>query len=367
MDRAAILAGHLLPASPATATRELAPSDVAGVKSTPIRVCITGAAGQIAYSLIFMIARGLMFGPKQTVVLSLLDIPQMLDVLKGVVMEIEDGAYPLVKGIIATADVKEAFLEVNAAILAGSFPRRPGMERKDLLEKNANIFKEQGKALDQFAARDVKVLVVGNPANTNALIAMSCAPSLPKQNFSALTRLDHNRAKAMLAKKLGADVETVSNVVIWGNHSSTQYPDINHGVVRVKGKKATPIRAALNNDHWVAHDFIPAVQQRGAEVMKLRKLSSAASAAQAIVDHMYDWIHGTPAGEFISMAVYSDGSYGVKDGLIYSFPVTCSKGTYTIVKGLNIDQLSRAFMARTEEELVEERATAFSFLGLKTN
>jgi len=308
-----------------------------------------------------MIARGDMLGADQPVILHLLDIPMALEGLKGVVMELEDGAFPLLAGVVATTDVKEAFTGVKYALLPGAFPRKDGMERKDLLKANAKIFKEQGKALNDYADRDVKVLVIGNPANTNALIAQACAPSLPKQNFSALTRLDHNRAKSAVAKRLNVNVGDVKNVVIWGNHSSTQYPDVNHGIVHLHGKDH-PVREAVKDDAWLNGEFIAAVQQPGAAVIKARKLSSAASAATAIVHHMRDWIFGTTQGEFVSMAVISDGSYGVAEGLMYSFPVTCSGGHWKIVQGLKIDEFSRQKMDATAAELTDEKQAAWEFI-----
>jgi len=332
----------------------------------PLRVLVTGAAGQIAYSLIFMIASGNVFGSRQELILHLLDIPPMKQALEGVQLEIEDGAFPLLKGLVATVDVKEAFTGVDFAILVGSFPRKDGMERKDLLEKNAAIFREQGKALNDFASRHVKVLVVGNPANTNALIAMACAPSIPRENFTALTRLDHNRAKNQIARKLDVNPSRVHNVIIWGNHSSTQYPDVNHGHVSdfpVDGLHES-IRSAVNDEKWLQEAFIPAVQKRGAAVIKARKLSSAASAANAVADHLRDWFLGTPKGEVVSMAVPSDGSYGIPQGVIYSYPCTCSNGRYSIVQGLKIDSFSREKMTATHTELLDEKKEAFAFLGL---
>jgi len=310
-----------------------------------------------------MIARGDLLGPDQPVILHLLDIPPVQEALSGVVLELEDGAFPLLAGVVATTNVKEAFTGVKYALLPGAFPRKEGMERKDLLKANAAIFKEQGKALNDWAERDVKVLVIGNPANTNCLIAQTCAPSLPKENFSALTRLDHNRAKAQIAKRLGLTVNSVRNVVIWGNHSNTQYPDVSHGQVLHPDGKLQPVRQAINDDAWLRGEFITIVQQRGAAIIKARKLSSAASAATAIVHHMRDWIFGTPAGEFVSMAVPSDGSYGIAPGVIYSFPVTCHNGTYKIVQGLQIDDFSREKMTTTEKELRDERTQAFEFIN----
>jgi len=329
--------------------------------SQPIRVVVTGAAGQIAYSLIFLIGRGSLFGPDQEVILHLLDIPFCQEALSGVVMEIQDCAFPLVKQVIATTDVKEAFSKVQYALLVGAFPRKEGMERKDLLKMNAAIFKEQGNALNSFADPNVKIVVVGNPANTNAYICMKSAPNIPKENFSALTRLDHNRAKAQIAARLNVSIPDVHNVFIWGNHSSTQYPDVRHGYIASKTGRV-PVRDAVNNDEFLQKEFISHVQQRGAAIIKARKLSSAASAAKAIVDHMRDWIFGTAEGEFVSMAVRSDGSYGIQQDLIYSFPVQCKDGKYQIVQGLSIDDFSRAKMDLTAAELVEESGAASEFL-----
>eukprot|EP01111_Echinosteliopsis_oligospora_P013900 TRINITY_DN510_c0_g1_i1.p1 TRINITY_DN510_c0_g1~~TRINITY_DN510_c0_g1_i1.p1 ORF type:complete len:375 (-),score=111.91 TRINITY_DN510_c0_g1_i1:55-1071(-) len=331
----------------------------------PARVLITGAAGQIAYSLVFMVARGDMLGPKQPVILHLLDIPAAQEGLNGVVMELEDCALPLLAGIVATTDVKTAFTDVDFALMVGAMPRREGMERADLLKANAAIFKVQGKALNDYSSKNVKVVVVGNPANTNALLAQMSAPNLPKENFSALTRLDHNRAKAQIANRLKVSVGQVKNVAIWGNHSSTQYPDVTSGVVvdfPKQGEKSS-VADAVKDQAWLQGEFIKTVQQRGAAVIKLRKLSSAASAAKAIVDHMRDWVLGTPEGEYVSMGVYSEGSYGIKEGLIYSFPVSCKDGKYTIIQGLAVDDFSRKLMKDTEDELVSEKETAVQFLG----
>jgi len=324
------------------------------------RVCVTGAAGQIAYSLIFAVARGDLLGPNQPVIIHLLDIPPMMGVLEGTVMELYDCAFPLLQGIVATDKPEQAFKDVDIALMVGATPRREGMERKDLLKANAGIFKVQGKALNDFAKRDVKVCVVGNPANTNCWLAMSAAPDIPKENFTCLTRLDHNRAQSQLAQRLHASVTQVKNVIIWGNHSSTQYPDINHGVVvdYPSGGATTSLRSAVNDDTWVRGDFVKIVQTRGAAVIKARKASSAASAAKAICDHVRDWVLGTPVGEYVSMGVYSDGSYGVPKDIIYSFPVTCSNGQYTIVQGLAVDDFSRQMMDATAKELLEERDAA---------
>jgi len=330
----------------------------------PVRVLVTGAAGQIAYSLIFAIARGDMFGKDQPVILHLLDIAPMIESLKGVVMEIEDTASPLVHGVVATTDLQEAFTNINYAILVGAMPRKEGMERKDLLKANCGIFKVQGKALNDYANKDVKVLVVGNPANTNALIAALSAPGLPKENFSCLTRLDHNRAKSQISKRLNINVNQVHNVIIWGNHSKTQYPDVNHAYISgsATGGEKSQVRGAVADDAWLQGEFITTVQNRGGAIIAARKLSSAASAAQAIVDHMRDWVKGTPEGEIVSMGVWSDGSYGVAKDLIYSFPVTCQDGKYTIVQGLDVDAFSREKLELTEKELQEEKEEASAFL-----
>eukprot|EP01113_Clastostelium_recurvatum_P011603 TRINITY_DN1592_c0_g1_i3.p1 TRINITY_DN1592_c0_g1~~TRINITY_DN1592_c0_g1_i3.p1 ORF type:complete len:344 (+),score=141.33 TRINITY_DN1592_c0_g1_i3:51-1034(+) len=325
--------------------------------SSAVRVLITGAAGQIGYSLVFSIARGEMFGPEQPVILHLLDIPVAMEALGGVVMELEDCALPLLHGVVPTSDLKEAFTDIDYAIFVGAMPRKEGMERADLLKANAGIFKTQGAALDQYAKKTVKVLVVGNPANTNALITATCAPSIPKENFSALTRLDHNRARSQIALKLKTNISNVKSVIIWGNHSSTQYPDVSYATV---GKES--VRSALKDDDWIQGEFIKTVQQRGGAVIKARKLSSAASAAKAIVDHMRDWVSGTPEGEYVSMAVWSDGSYGVQAGLVYSFPVTCKGGKYTIVQGLEVSDFSRKKLKETEDELEQEKTTALEFV-----
>ena len=316
----------------------------------PVRVTITGAAGQIGYQLSFRIASGQMLGNDQPVVLQLLEITPAMDALKGVVMELDDCAFPTLAGIVATDDPNVAFKDADYALLVGARPRGPGMERNDLLEANAAIFSVQGKALNDHASRDVRVLVVGNPANTNALIAQSNAPDLAPRNFTAMTRLDHNRAKAQLAAKTGCHVNDIAQMTIWGNHSATQYPDISHATV--EGKAA----GDLVDQAWLTDDFIPVVQQRGAAIIKARGASSAASAASAAIDHMRDWALGTPDGDWVSMAVPADGSYGIGPGVIYSYPVRCSGGNYDIVQGLDIDDFSRARMDKTEEELREERA-----------
>ena len=315
----------------------------------PVRVAVTGAAGQIAYSLLFRIASGEMLGADQPVVLQLLEITPALKALEGVVMEVNDCAYPLVKNIVVTDDASEAFDGVAYALLVGSKPRGKGMERGDLLKENGKIFKPQGQALSESARRDVKVLVIGNPANTNALIAMRNAPNLDATQFTAMTRLDHNRAIGQLAEKTGAAVADIKRMTIWGNHSATQYPDINHATVA--GKSATE----LVDQAWIADQFIPRVQKRGAEVIEARGHSSAASAAFAGLSHMRDWVGGTPEGDWLSMVVPSDGSYGIPEGLMYSFPVTIRDGQYAIVQDLAIDAFSRAKMDATRAELEVER------------
>ncbi|MBK5943096.1 malate dehydrogenase [Halorhodospira halophila] len=316
---------------------------------TPVRVAVTGAAGQIGYSLLFRIAAGEMLGKDQPVILQLLEIPQAQEALQGTVMELEDCAFPLVAGIVATDSAEEAFREADYVLLVGAKPRGPGMERKDLLEANAAIFSAQGQALNAVAKRDVKVLAVGNPANTNALITQRNAPDLDPRNFTAMTRLDHNRALAQLANKVGCHSTEIHGLAVWGNHSATQYPDISHCTIQ-----GTP--AGEQVDHaWVKDTFIPTVQQRGAAIIKARGASSAASAASAAIDHMREWALGTPEGEWTSMAVPSDGSYGIEPGLIYSFPVTCRSGDYEIVQGLSVDEFSRARMDDTAAELAEER------------
>ena len=313
----------------------------------PVRVTITGAAGQIGYALLFRVASGAMLGPDQPVILQLLEITPALDALKGVVMELDDCAFPLLAGVVQTDDADVAFRDTDYALLVGSRPRGPGMERKDLLEANAAIFSVQGKALNDGAARDVKVLVVGNPANTNCLIAQRNAPDLDPRNFTAMTRLDHNRAMAQLAQKAGKHVSQVTDLCIWGNHSATQYPDIHRALV-----DGTQAMSLIDMD-WYTGEFIPTVQQRGAAIIEARGASSAASAANAAIDHMHDWALGSDG--VVSMGVYADGSYGVEPGLIYSFPVTCSGGDWQIVQGVDINDFSREKMDATARELAEER------------
>ena len=313
----------------------------------PVRVTITGAAGQIGYALLFRVASGAMLGSDQPVVLQLLEITPALDALKGVVMELDDCAFPLLAGVVQTDEADVAFKDTDYALLVGSRPRGPGMERKDLLEANAAIFSVQGKALNDHASRDVKVLVVGNPANTNCLIAQRNAPHLDARNFTAMTRLDHNRATAQLAQKTGKHVNDVAGLCIWGNHSATQYPDIHRATV------AGDDAMSLIDMAWYEGDFIPAVQQRGAAIIDARGASSAASAANAAIDHMRDWVLGSDG--IVSMGVYSDGSYGVDQGLIYSYPVRCSQGDWAVEQGLEINDFSRKKMDATAAELEEER------------
>ena len=316
----------------------------------PVRVTITGAAGQIGYQLAFRIASGQMLGSDQPVILQLLEIPPALPALHGVVMELDDCAFGTLAGIVATDDPNVAFKDSDYALLVGARPRGPGMERKDLLEANAAIFSVQGKAMNDHANRDIKVLVVGNPANTNALIASSNAPDIDAANFTAMTRLDHNRAMAQLATKTGKHVNDISRMTIWGNHSATQYPDISNSTVA--GKNAPD----MVDKEWLAGEFIPVVQKRGAAIIEARGASSAASAASAAIDHMHDWALGTPDGDWVSMAIPADGSYGIEPGIIYSYPVRCSGGRYEIVQDINIDDFSRTRMDATEAELREERA-----------
>ena len=324
--------------------------------SKAARVTITGAACQIGYQLAFRIASGQLLGPNQPVILQLLEITPALNALNGVVMELEDCAFPTLQGVVATDQADVAFRDTDYALLVGAKPRGPGMERGDLLRDNAKIFSVQGKALDEHASRQVKVLVVGNPANTNALIAQRNAPNLNPANFTAMMRLDNNRALAQLAKKTGVHVSQISRMTVWGNHSATQYPDITHTLV--DERRATELVDAA----WVKDDFIPTVQQRGAAIIKARGLSSAASAASAAIDHIRDWALGTPGDDWVSMAVPSDGSYGIKEGIIYSYPVRCSKGKYEIVQGLPVSDFSRERMQATEDELRQERDAIASLL-----
>lgn len=316
---------------------------------SPVRVTVTGAAGQISYGLLFRIASGDMLGKDQPVILQLLEITPALEALKGVMMELDDCAFPLLAGMIGTDQPEEAFKDTDYALLVGARPRGPGMERKDLLEANAAIFSVQGKAINAVASRDIKVLVVGNPANTNSLIAQRNAPDINPRQFTAMTRLDHNRALTQLAQKTGTSINDIKKMTIWGNHSSTQYPDLHHAVV--DGKDAM----SLVEQNWYEEDFIPTVQQRGAAIIAARGASSAASAANAAICHMRDWALGTAEGDWTSMGVYSDGSYGIQEGLIYSFPCTCKDGDWSIVQGVDVNEFSRGKMTATETELAEER------------
>ncbi|MEZ7859390.1 MAG: malate dehydrogenase [Porticoccaceae bacterium] len=317
--------------------------------TSPVRVTVTGAAGQISYSLLFRIASGEMLGPNQPVILQMLEITPALEALKGVAMELEDCAFPLLAGMVCTDDAAVAFKDSDYALLVGARPRGPGMERKDLLEANAAIFSAQGKALNDNASKDIKVLVVGNPANTNALIAQRNAPAINPRQFTAMTRLDHNRAMSQIANKTGTTINDVTHMTIWGNHSATQYPDLHEA--KINGQPAID----MIDQAWYEADFIPTVQQRGAAIIAARGASSAASAANAAIAHMRSWAMGTAAGDWVSMGVYSDGSYGIAEGLIYSFPCVCKDGDWEIVQGLEINNFSRAKMTATEQELTEER------------
>jgi malate dehydrogenase len=327
---------------------------------SPVRVAVTGAAGQIGYSLLFRIASGEMLGKDQPVILQLLEIPdeKAQKALKGVMMELDDCAFPLLHGMVPASDPMVAFKDVDVALLVGARPRGPGMERKDLLEANGKIFAPQGQALDKVAKRDVKVLVVGNPANTNCLIAMKNAPSLKPQQFTGMMRLDHNRAVALVSQKLGKRVSDVRRMTVWGNHSATQYPDVFQA--EVDGRKLWPM---INDQAWLESTFIPTVQKRGAAIIEARGLSSAASAANAAVDHIRDWVAGTRDGDWVSMGIPSDGSYGIPEGVIYGYPVTCKGGQYQIVKGIDLSDFSRGRMNATLKELHEERDGVKHLLG----
>src|SRR5512134_524058 len=322
------------------------------MSKAPVRVAVTGAAGQIGYSLLFRIAAGDMLGKDQPVILQLLEIPdeKAQKALKGVMMELDDCAFPLLHGMAPASDPMVAFKDADVALLVGARPRGPGMERKDLLEANGKIFAPQGSALSEVASRGVKVLVVGNPANTNCLIAMKNAPGLKPSNFSGMMRLDHNRAVGQLAQKLGKPVSSIRKVTVWGNHSATQYPDLFQATA--DGKKVWP---QINDQAWLENQFIPVIQKRGAAIIEARGLSSAASAANAAIEHVRDWIRGTRAGDWVSMGIPSDGSYGIPEGVIYGYPVTCKNGQYEIVQGLAINEFSRARMDTTHKELLEER------------
>ncbi|MDD2915046.1 MAG: malate dehydrogenase [Gallionella sp.] len=324
----------------------------------PIRITITGAAGQICYAALFRIANGDMLGHDQPIILQLLDLPQAQPMLRGVMMELEDCAFPLLQHIVITDDPKIAFKDTEIALLIGARPRSKGMERKDLLESNGAIFSAQGKLLNEYAARHVKVLVVGNPANTNALIAMKNAPDLDPRNFNSMMRLDHNRAIAQVAQKLFQPIHDIKKMIVWGNHSGTQYPDLDHAEIR-----GTLVRDLLEDLGWVENDFIPIVQKRGAAVIEARGLSSAASAANAAIAHIHDWILGAHHNNWVSMGVPSDGSYGIPEGVIYGFPVRCKQGQYHIVQDLDISELGRKHMQGSYQELLEEREHVKHLLG----
>ena len=324
--------------------------------NSPVRVTVTGAAGQISYSLLFRIAAGEMLGPNQPVILQLLEIPQAMDALSGVVMELDDCAFPTLSCVVATDNAETAFADADFVLMVGARPRGPGMERKDLLQANAQIFNAQGSILDQAASRDVRILVVGNPANTNALITASKLKRLDSSQITAMTRLDHNRAVSQIAAKVGEHANSVRNMTIWGNHSATQYPDIHHATVN--GKSVVD----LVDMDWVANDFIPKVQKRGAEIIAARGLSSAASAGSAAMDHIRTWMQGTPSDDWTSMSIVSDGSYGITSDLIYSYPVRCQQGSFSIVQGLEVNEFSREKMRITENELIEERDAIIDLL-----
>eukprot|EP00890_Picochlorum_soloecismus_P000367 jgi/Picsp_1/1330/NSC_04810-R1_malate dehydrogenase len=324
----------------------------------PKRIVVTGAAGQIGYAICPMICRGAALGPDQPVILHMLDIEPAAQALEGVRMELVDSAFPLLSGVVATTDPEVAFKDVDYAVLVGGFPRKEGMERKDVMSKNVAIYKAQASALERLANADVKVVVVANPANTNALILMQHAPSIPKENITCMTRLDHNRAMGQLSERSGVHISKIKNTIIWGNHSSTQYPDVNHATI-----DGTPAREVIKDDAWLDGDFIKVVQQRGAAIIKARKLSSALSAASSACDHLRDWVMGTQEGVWVSMGVLSDGSYGAPTDIIYSFPCTCQDGKWSIVQGLSIDANSADKMKITGEELVEEKAMAMECIS----
>jgi malate dehydrogenase len=320
------------------------------MSNNPVKVAVTGAAGQIGYAILFRIASGQLLGPDTPVHLSLLEIPAAVKAAEGTAMELDDCAFALLSGVDIYDDPNQAFDGVNLALLVGARPRSKGMERGDLLEANGGIFKPQGEALNAHAASDVKVLVVGNPANTNCLIAQSNAPDIPPQRFTAMMRLDHNRAIAQVATKTGATVSDVTNMTIWGNHSATQYPDVFHAKV-----KGSPAAEVIGDQDWIENDFIPTVQKRGAAVIEARGASSAASAANAAIDHVHDWVLGTPDGDWVSMAIPSDGTYGIEEGIFCGYPCTCSGGDYTVVEGLELDEFSVARIDATVTELADER------------
>jgi malate dehydrogenase len=362
MNRVAKLTGHLT-ANNTSGTCPVSGKSTATGSKRPINVVVTGAAGNIAYSCLFQIGQGALFGLDQPINLTLLDIPPAAKKLEGVVMELHDGAFPILASIKATTDYREAFTGCEAALLIGARPRGKGMDRSDLLKANAAIFAGQGKALNQFASRNCKVVVVGNPCNTNALLAMKNAPSLPKENFSALTRLDQNRAQGILGARLGVNCSRVKNVIIWGNHSSTQFPDIRHAHISdfPHAGMTSPVRtAAVADQKWLDEEFVPKVAKRGGAIIAARGASSAASAAKAAIQHMRSWFLGTCQGEIVNMAVHSNGEYGAPKGVFFSFPVTCKNGTWTIVPDLPLDDESRARIKKSGDELVKERTAAFS-------
>jgi len=332
----------------------------APIMDEPMRVVVSGAAGQICYSLLFGIARGQLLGKNQKIDLVMLDIAPAMKSLEGVIMELQDGAFPLINKMIGTCDYKEAFTDADVCVLVGAFPRKKGMLRAELLKINAGIFKGQGEVMNECAKKTCKVLVVGNPANTNALICSTYAPSIPKENFTAMTRLDHHRALNQIADKIGCSAGKVKNVVIWGNHSKTQVPDLNHAVIEdiPADGFTTPVQVLVDDDKWCNGEFIENVQQRGAAIIEARGFSSAASAANAALAHVRDWFLGTPKGTWVSMAVPSDGSYGIPKGIIYSFPCICANGKYKIIQGLKIDKLKRELMDATAKELLDEAAEA---------
>jgi malate dehydrogenase len=320
------------------------------MSNNPVKVAVTGAAGQIGYAILFRIASGQLLGPDTPVHLSLLEIPAAVKAAEGTAMELDDCAFPLLAGVDIYDDPNQAFDGVNVALLVGARPRSKGMERADLLEANGGIFKPQGEALNAHAASDIKVLVVGNPANTNCLIAQSNAPDIPRQRFTAMMRLDHNRAIAQVAKKTGTAVSDITNMTIWGNHSATQYPDVFHAKV-----KGSPAAEAIDDQSWIEQDFIPTVQKRGAAIIEARGASSAASAANAAVDHVHDWVLGTPEGDWVSMAIASDGTYGIEEGIFCGYPCTSAGGEYTVVEGLEVDEFSRSRIDASVAELADER------------
>jgi len=330
------------------------------ISETPLRVVVSGAAGQICYSILFSIGRGELLGPNQMIDLVLLDIEPAMGAVKGVMMELTDCAFPIINKLIGTCDYEEAFTDADICLLIGAFPRKKGMVRADLLKRNAGIFKGQGEAMEKCAKKTCKTLVVGNPANTNALICSTYAPKIPKENFTAMTRLDQHRACSQISEKVGCPVEQIQNVTIWGNHSKTQYPDVNYAVVKDYPKAGvdTPVRTAVNNDDYCNGEFIKSVQHRGAAIIEARGKSSAASAANAALSHVRDWFLGTSPGTWVSMGVMSDGSYDIPEGIIYSFPCTCENGEYKIVQDLKIDSFSRNLMTATADELIEEAKEA---------